>query len=61
MTTLTILVTAAFLIGFVLGSITMYLYVAGKVQQTKQQFADELHRIIERQERAANESRRIAA
>jgi hypothetical protein len=52
MSTIVVLVLSAFVLGAALGAILMYLYRSATVEAAKQRFADELHRLIEREERA---------
>jgi uncharacterized membrane protein len=52
MNTVALLVLSAFVVGAALGAVMMYLYRSATVEATKQRFADELHRLIEREERA---------
>jgi hypothetical protein len=61
MATVTSLVLASFLVGAAVGALLIHMYQSARLEQTKQRFADELHRLIEREERAARESRHTAA
>jgi hypothetical protein len=61
MATVTFLVLAAFFVGAAVGALLIYMYLSARVEQTKERFARELHRIIAREERAHEQSRRTAA
>jgi hypothetical protein len=56
-----VLVLASFLIGMAVGALLIYMYFSARLQQAKQRFADELHVLVEREERATQASRRTAA
>ena len=61
MATVTLLVLASFVIGAAVGALLIYMYLSARVEQTKQKFAEELHRIVEREERAMRHTRHTAA
>lgn len=61
MTNVMLLVFASFLIGMGVGALLIYMYLAARLQQAKQRFADELHTLVEREERASQASRHTAA
>lgn len=52
---------ASFFIGLALGGVLTYMFLSARLQQEKQRLADELHTIIEREERAARQVHRTAA
>jgi hypothetical protein len=56
-----LLVSASFLVGMGVGALLIYMYLSARIQQAKQRFADELHRLVEREERAAHATRHTAA
>jgi hypothetical protein len=61
MSNLALVIFASFFIGVALGGVFTYMFVAARFEQQKQRFADELHRIIEREERAAQQHHHAAA
>lgn len=61
MATIPLLILASFLSGAAIGGVLVYMYLAARLEQEKQRLADDLHRIIEREERAASRSYRVAA
>ena len=62
MSTIVLLVFASFVVGTVVGGFLVYMFLAARFEHAKQEFADELHRVIEREERAyRREAQRSAA
>jgi hypothetical protein len=61
MTNIMVLLLASFLIGMGVGALLIYMYLSARFQQAKQRLADELHSVVEREERALQASRRTAA
>jgi len=59
--TLTVLVLTSFIIGSVVGGVLTYMFLSARMQQEKQRFADELHALVEREERAVHQSYHTAA
>lgn len=52
MSTIAVLVLSAFVIGAAVGALLMFMYRSATLEQAKQRFADELHRVVEREEQA---------
>ena len=58
---ITVAILASFVVGLAIGGVLTYMFLCARVQQEKQRLADELHSIIEREERASRQANRIAA
>lgn len=61
MATIPLLILASFIAGAGIGGVLVYMYLAARLEQEKQRLADDLHRIIEREERAARGAYRAVA
>jgi hypothetical protein len=59
--TIPLLILASFIAGAAIGGVLVYMYLAARLEQEKQRLADDLHRIIEREERASRQLHRTAA
>jgi hypothetical protein len=57
---LVVAILASFIFGTALGGLLVYMFLSARFQQAKQRVADELHRVIEREERASRLHRRAA-
>ena len=60
MSNIVIAILASFAFGALLGGLLVYMFLSARFQQAKQSVADELHRVIEREERAGRMRRRAA-
>jgi hypothetical protein len=61
MSNVALVVLASLFIGVALGGVLTYMFMAARFEQQKQRLADELHRIIQREERAAQQHHQTAA